>query len=407
MSASRVIIPAVGMVFVVFGTIGAILFAKGYRPDFNKKSIQPSGILVTQSYPDGAQVLVNNELKTATNNTLNLDPGTYQVEIKKDGFVTWQKTLQVQAEVVTRAIATLFPSVPSLKAITVSGASVPVMSPDGSKIAFLTPDKKSPKLYTLDLTESPLGFINRDPKLIATLSQPQTISWSPDSRQITLTASTSAQLIDIGSNTIRDLTPLRLSDLEATWSAQVKIQETQKRATLPDGLKVILDTSTRDLVWSPKEDKIMYTATASAVIADNLIRPLPGSSTQPQARTLVPQGVYVYDLIEDRNFQIDTSSLPVPTNCPPKTKCPVFDPWASVKKNAGWSWFSNSYHLMKVDGNRILIKEYDNQNLNTVYSGPMSGAFAAAYPSGKQILILSNLNTESSPVPNLYAISLR
>lgn len=407
MSASRVIVPAVGMVFVVFGTIGAILFAKGYRPDFNKKSIQPSGILVTQSYPDGAQVLVNNELKTATNNTLNLDPGTYQVEIRKDGFVPWQKTLQIQAEVVTRAIATLFPSVPSLKAITNSGATIPVMSPDGSKIAYITPDKKSPKLYTLDLTESPLGFINRDPKLITTLSQVQTIAWSPDSRQLTLTASTSAQLIDVGSNTIRELTPARLSDLEATWSAQLKVQDTQKRATLPDGLKVILDSSTRDVVWSPKEDKILYTATASAVIADNLIRPLPGSSTQPQARTIVPLGVYVYDITEDRNFQIDTVNLPPPTNCPPKVKCPIFDPWTTIKKNAGWSWFSNSYHLMKVDGTRILIKEYDNQNVNTVYSGPMSGGFAAAYPSGKQILILSNLNTESSPVPNLYAITLR
>jgi hypothetical protein len=165
---SRLILPVTGAVFVTIGTIGAILFARGYRPDLNGKTLQPSGILVANSFPDGAQLLINGNLKTATNSTINLDPGTYNVEIKKDGFIPWEKTLQVEAEIVTRATATLFPSVPSLRAITSSGASRPTLSPDGTKIAYHQTDEKGTKLFVLDLNESTFGFINRDPKLLST-----------------------------------------------------------------------------------------------------------------------------------------------------------------------------------------------------------------------------------------------
>ncbi|MBI2008219.1 PEGA domain-containing protein [Candidatus Amesbacteria bacterium] len=303
-----------------------------------------------------------------TNTTTNLEPGTYQIEIKKDGYQPWKKTLALQAEIVTRASATLFPSVPSLKAITTGGASNPVLSPDGTKVAFT----QAGKLYTLDLTESPLGLISRDPKLLSTVNyQLSTISWSPDSRQIL----SSNLLIDTTSSQVSSVSALTLS----SWTARRQTLDAQRFLTLPSAMQNLLATSAADLAWSPKETKLLYTATASAVIPDRLKSPLPGSSTQTQDRHLTPKNVYVYDLEEDRNFKIDS----------------------------GYSWFPDSYHLFKTANQQVIITEYDGQNQTVVYDGPMEPNFAAPYPSGKQILILTNLNPSLSSIPNLYAVSLR
>src|SRR5258706_14247852 len=97
------------LTIVVVGTIGtvAIFYAKGYR--VNKNTITPNGLFVANSDPTGAQLLVNNELKSATNATITLPPGTYDVTIKKDGYIPWNKKIAIEKEVVTEIDASLFP----------------------------------------------------------------------------------------------------------------------------------------------------------------------------------------------------------------------------------------------------------------------------------------------------------
>jgi hypothetical protein len=187
---------------------------------------------------------------------------------------------------------------------------------------------------------------------------------------------------------------------------------------LPDILKNIIATSAADLVWSPRENKLLYTATASAQIPDLLIHPLPGSSTQSQNRTLIPQHYYVYDLEEDRNFEI--GQLPSPTPAPKKNKSSLsssaVDPFSTLASlysphPSGWSWFPNSQHLIRVDDKKVTVIEYDGQNSTVIYAGPLEGHFAFPYPSSKQLLILANMSDSLSPsaisLPNLYAVTLR
>src|SRR3989344_684741 len=364
----RILLFLTSLILVPSLTYLVILFARGYRPDLPNKTIQSTGLLVATSAPDGAQIYVDGKLLSATNTTTNLTPGEYQVDIKKDGFQPWSKKLLLQAEIATRASATLFPSVPSLKAITTGGASHPALSPDGTKVAFT----QAGKLYTLDLTESPIGLISRDPKLISNFKfQISNLVWSPDSRQILAGPS----LLDISTSQISSASALLVS----SWTARQKTLDSQLFLTLPESMQNILATSAADLVWSPKETKLLYTATASATIPDDIKKPLPGSSTQTQDRHLTPGNSYVYDPEEDRNFKIDS----------------------------GYSWFPDSYHLFKTENKQVIIIEYDGQNQTVVYDGPMESDFAAPYPSGKQILILTNLNPTLSSVPNLYAVSLR
>jgi len=81
---------------LVFGlTLVVGFFVRGYRLDISSKTLRPTGILSATSVPEGAQVWINGKLKTATNQTITLSPGQYQVEIKKPGFTTWKKEITI------------------------------------------------------------------------------------------------------------------------------------------------------------------------------------------------------------------------------------------------------------------------------------------------------------------------
>ena len=114
----------------IVGIIGviAILYARGFRlrTDEQKLTIGPTGLLVANSDPTGAQVFVDDELKTATDNSISLTPGAYVVSIKKDGFLAWNKTITIEKETVTQVDAFLVSAAPSLTALTFSGAVNPV-----------------------------------------------------------------------------------------------------------------------------------------------------------------------------------------------------------------------------------------------------------------------------------------
>lgn len=410
---TRILLFILSLVVVPTFTYLVILFARGYRPDFKTQKLQPTGILAIRSLPDSAQVYISSTLKGATDTTLNLSPGNYEVLVKKEGYNPWKKTLNIQAEIVTGSTAWLFPTVPSLKAITSTGAANPVVSPQGNTIVFAGTGANQNKLYSLDLSESPLGLLNREVKLLASSAginfAVSGLRWSPDSRQILITASSSAYLIDLSTQQISDTT-LNLPALVATWNSLHELQEKQKFATLPPVAQEIFATAAADLVWSPSENKVLYTATASAVLPDNIIRPLPGSSTQKQSRDLFPGGVYIYDLEEDRNFRVAT--LPSPTSTPKakKTIAPTPAPtpvFPVYNHPSGLVWFPSSSHILKISPGQVSIVEYDNQNPTTIYAGPMEDSIAIPYPSGKQMLILTNLTPALTSSANLYAVSLR
>jgi len=380
------------------GTMAYFLtkLASGYRFDFTNKSLRPTGLLVASSLPNQATVFVNGKaFKNKTATTLSLTPGEYQVEIKKDGFSSWQKKLLIEKELVVKTDAYLFPTYPELKPLTFTGAANPVISPDGKKVVFAveSEDEKA-GLWVLDLSERALG-LGREPLQIVQ-SAPggrnfaqSDYQWSSDSKQILIvlaketvqeenflleasTLNENTQLIDI---TEQKATLLR------SWQNEEEILQENKISRLPEELINILEATTKDILFSPDETKILYTATASASILKELIPPLPGASTQTEQRELQPDKTYVYDLKEDRNFAIDL---------PEESKI---------------SWFPTSKHLFLVQNDKISIKEYDNTNEINVYSGPFENSFAFVFPSGNRLLVLTSLSKDTPP--NLYSITLR
>lgn len=404
--------------FLILGTLAAIRFAKGYRFDFKKKKVAETGLLVANSFPTGASVFINDKLTTATNDTLNLPPGDYQIKIVKDGYISWEKALKIKKELVTQTNTRLFPAVPDLKGLTFAGALSLTPAPDGEKIAFVVASASaSPKngLWILDLTSRPLSF-SRSPRQIAkntssfNFTQARLV-WSPDSKQILAWTTANSFLIEADHsndlNSLGDITA-RLSLILAEWEEELTLKTKEKLVELPEFMEQIATESAKNIYFSPDEEKLLYTATASATLANGVVPPLPASNTQLEARMIEPNKIYVYDLKEDRNFFI--------TQAPEKE---VEETTALEKRLAAiqnqysplavqpLQWFPTSRHLVLVENEKIIILEYDGTNRATVYAGPFKDSFSYPWPDGSQLLILTTLNPGSPLPPNLYVINLK
>src|SRR3989344_2766887 len=125
---------ALVLILLICGTVIAVLYATGYRivPKNGRTVVEGTGLLVLTSKPDGARVYVNNKLTTATDQTINLEPNTYEIKIEKDGYFTWKKKITIKEGEVSQAYALLFPTTPKLEPITTTGEK------QGISLAYLT-----------------------------------------------------------------------------------------------------------------------------------------------------------------------------------------------------------------------------------------------------------------------------
>lgn len=388
----------------VVGAVGTVagLYARGYRFNSASYKLAANGLLSVKSVPGGAQVFVNGELKTATDATLPLPPGTYDVEVKKEGFTTWSKRLVIDKEIVTETTAYLFRRTPSITAITFSGVIEPVTTSNLTKIAYIVPPQtkqdENAGLWVLETVDLPIGF-SRDPRRITDGDLTgATFDWSPDDRQILLTTSKGIFLLDAGQftpqNQLVNITESGMKDLQAQW----ELEDTKKLASelkkLPTELQSILGKYANHITPSPDKEMVLYESTADVTIPDNLIPQLPGSSTQQQARNLTAGNIYVYDVKEDRNFLVEQGS-----------EGAILGPTKNGGGDKRIAWFPTSRHLVLATPNSVTIMDYDGTNRQEVFSGTYAAPSAFPTLSKDRLMILTNLGAGAN-TPDLYSLSL-
>lgn len=387
------------LALILLGTAIGIFYAKGYRfdPKNPKGILQGTGLMVLTSHPDGARVFVNDHLTTATNNTINLQPGTYKVKIEKDGYFPWQKTVEVKQEVVSQANATLFPIAPRLESITNTGAENPTLDATGSLLAYTVSSASAEKngIYTLNMATPSIltlggGATQIANDLLASFSKAQ-LMFSPDGTQ--LLASVSAALRSSSNylffarsfnSSPQDVTAT-LPQVLTDWNSQTELKNKKFMESLPKKIRVIATPLFANPMLSPDENKILYTASQSAQIPLVIEPRLPGTDSTPETRTIKQGSTYVYDMKEDRNYLIYEQD---------------------EKKPVKFSWHPDSSHLVYAKNDNINLVEYDGGNVTTVYAGPFVDSFVFPWPDGSSLIILTNLNIPNAP-NNLYRISLR
>lgn len=417
------------VIFILLATTGIVLYGRGYRIDLQNNKLKPTGLLSATSDPLGSQVFIEDNLKTATNNTINIEPGWYNVSITKEGYIPWQKNLRIQGEVVVRTDAFLFPANPSLSPLTNSGILDPLIAPDGTKIAYTIPQATSsatPKkagLWVYELVDRPFG-LNRDPKQIAVSESTfdfakSRITWSPDSTQLMVDNQKSIRLYTVNrANDFQDISANATFILK-DWEEDKRTKELQTLAAFKQPVIDIATSSAQIIAFSPDETKILYEATSSATLPLIISPPLIGTNPTKEKRTIEPGKLYVYDSKEDKNFFVlDKTELPVSEETKLKAQSP--NPKQTPNSNNQNSkqignsgtqmpihWFPTSRHLVLTLPGKIDIMEYDRTNWVTIYSGPFIEGFLAPWPNTSRLVVLTNLNPGVSELPNLYTVNLR
>ena len=400
----KLIIPFLIVLFLTIATIIVVLLGKGYGLSLNGNGgpiLSGTGLLVATSSPDGAQVIINGHLTTATDNTINLAPGDYNVKIFKEGYFPWEKKITIKKEVVSKADALLFPTAPQLSSITNVGVLNPVIDPSLTKIAYTVASQSAVKngIYVLDMSVRPILTLQNASSQIAqdvtnsfSLS---TFTWSPDSAQLlaVITKQNTLTKYLLQANTLnqtpQDVTET-ITSVNNTWQNIKADKDTAQLNSLPKALRTVVSVNFNILQWSSDETKILYQASESATLPLIINPALIGTNSTPQTREIKKGEVYVYDIKEDRNYLI-LSSLPTPTT--ENGELPIL-------------WYPDSKHLVYVHDGRIDMMEYDAQNQTTVYAGPFMDSYVFPWPDATKLVILTNLGNPNI-APNLYTIGLK
>jgi len=179
-----------GFVFIIVASY-ALLYATGYKPDWDNLTFKKIGFILIESYPKGAGIkLAGKELGRSTPATLKrLLPDDYLVELTKDGYRPWQGNITVQSGLVTEkrnVLLTLAELSP--KILIENSIDKIVGTPDNSKIAILT--QKEILLWDINNQSSSVlvnsGLIRQHIKATNTIDiangQLLPISFSPDSQ---------------------------------------------------------------------------------------------------------------------------------------------------------------------------------------------------------------------------------
>lgn len=453
---TRVLYTLLTAIIIGVGTYFAIRYAQGGFRVTNQGFVAETGLLSANSFPTGAEVHINGKLSTATDDTLYLEPGSYDVEIVKDGYSPWRKTLQIEKELVTQTNALLFPSAPSLSPLTFTGVENVSPSPDGQKLIYYTASASSQTkngLYVMDLSNS-LNPLQRGSRQLAEDSNYFQLDaakfiWSPDSSQIMIIDPNHEVLLDVNRQTDLNTLPdirLKRKQILSEWEEEMYLREREFLGKFPPEIIAIATQSAKNVYISPDKKRLMYTATADITIPDTIVPPLPASNTQPEKRQLQSGEIYVYDREEDKNFYLGNESdllanitstdsaqaqlfknqkYLLATDLDQEAKSLESSPSAFQTLQATTSaqtadnfnryhtslfantmqWFPDSKHIFYDNKTQIRVMEYDATNLTTLYSGPFAKNFIYPWPDGSKLIILTSFSPDS-PL-NLYAIELK
>jgi len=446
-SKLRVLYTVLSAVFILVGAIFAIGYAKGSYRLTQDGFVEESGLLSANSSPTGAQVLIDDRLITATDDTIYLDPGTYQIKIVKDGYAPWEKTISIEKELVAQTNALLFPSAPSLTPLTFTGATNVSPSPNGQKIIYYTDSASTNSkngLYILGLGGNFLPLQKNSQHIAEDIAgwnlKEASFIWSPDSSQILMAANGHHVLLSVerkqSLGALADV-GIRKKQILSQWEEEMYLIERQLLVKFPEEIIQYATASAKNVYISPDKKKLLYTAKAQYTLPNDIIPPIPATNTQPEERTLQESGVYVYDSEEDKNFRVGTETNQEDLMANPQKQLLATDlsnltplnldasPSAFTNLQAttsaqtaktfqdylislctnSFQWLPDSNHIINSSEDSIKIMEYDSTNNTTIYSGQFAENFTYPWPNGEMLIILTTFSP-NSPL-NLYAVELK
>ena len=98
----RIILFLICAFLFVISAVAVIFYSQGFRLDLKNRRIAQTGAFYFKVLPKNAQIFLDGKLKKRTDFLFssalieNLLARKYRVEIKKEGYFTWEKTLEAK-----------------------------------------------------------------------------------------------------------------------------------------------------------------------------------------------------------------------------------------------------------------------------------------------------------------------
>lgn len=375
---------------IILGLV--IAYARGYRVDFQNKSLNSTGIIAITSYPKTAKIYINNQFRGVTDANFTLPSGNYQVEIKKDGYTSWKKSIKLKGELVVNIDALLYPINPSLSPLTNLGIIKAIPIDSSNKVIVFSQSG----IHLFEAAKRPLSFFPALKTIAKIELFPEgidfykaTVDISPDLKQAII----DNYLISLEEEN-QSLIDLSLSEtsketLISAWEEQKLANFSKILETYPLEFRKIASESFKIISFSPNETKVLYQALKDVKLQSIINPPLIATNQTQEKREIKKDYLYVYDKKEDKNYEISQIN-------------------SNHQSLAGSfiQWYFDSRHLVIEEDKKISIIDYDNENKQTVYSGPFEANFFTTSSDGK-IIILANLNPQANQLPDLYLVGIR
>ncbi len=164
-----------------------VFHTAGYRYNIQSGKILQTGVLNVRSIPKGASVFVDGTLQNERTPSVidNIAPGNHLVEVKKEGYSSWAKTLDVQSRQTTFVSSSvLFLTEPAVTHPQAPPAAQPVLQPETGRIAFL---KEQNAFFELWMKSSSTSDAQKIGAVSVAKGLTPQLSWSPNGRYLLVT----------------------------------------------------------------------------------------------------------------------------------------------------------------------------------------------------------------------------
>jgi len=176
----RIIYSVFILAFFIISPI-IVLYTNGYRYNFQKGKIEQVGVLFLDTIPADASLYLNNQ-KLANTRPLrlnNLHPNYYTVKAEKDGYMPWQKDLEVKSQESTLAYDIVLFKRASPIFLEKNNTDTFSLSPENNYIALI----KNNEIWLYNLEND----INNKLVTLTASSRKAQLTWSYDEKYILYT----------------------------------------------------------------------------------------------------------------------------------------------------------------------------------------------------------------------------
>lgn len=182
-SKKRIVLYIISFILLSITATIVILGGKGYYLDLEAKRFKRLGMIFVKSIPKNAAVYIDNKFKkNKTPLNVSIFPGSYEIRIEKDGYIAWQKRVNVESGLVNFIdYIFLIPKERETKPVTTDGIKNFLLSPDYTKVAFT--DMKN-NVWTADIKTN-------EQKRLYSQEQDQNVeikSWSNNGKNLLIVA---------------------------------------------------------------------------------------------------------------------------------------------------------------------------------------------------------------------------